>query len=150
MEKTYSLEEMETVIEGVEECYEQVMREDLIKSFLKFRIQSHYTAYLTLRAKRLDLFDKTGRISRADLMGVDMRRHLHNYEVDEFGAIYFFPVDSERMLDGEEVITRLLYYYGGRKKRERANLMRELLADYQKMFRARGPDVGETIPGDSN
>ena len=150
MEKKYSLEEIETVIEGVEECYEQVMREDLIKNFLKFRIQSHYTAYLTLRAKRLDLFDKTGRISRADLMGVDIRRHLHNYEVDEFGAIYFFPVDSERMLDGEEVITRLLYYYGGRKKRERANLMRELLADYQERFRTPGAVLDKTIPGNSN
>ena len=149
MGKEYSTEEIETVVEGVEECYEQILREDLIKGFARFRIQSHYNAYLTLKIKRLELFDENGMISRAELMGVDIRRHLHTYEVDEFGAIYFFPIDSERLLDGEEVITRLLYYYAGRKKRERANMMRELLEEYRKRFRVPAGAVEDAVPGNS-
>jgi len=147
MSKKYSTEEIEEVVTGVEECYEQIMRDDLLKSFFRFRVQSYYNAYLTIKDKGLRAFDENGKISRADLMGVDIRRHLHSYEVDEFGTIYFFPVDSERLLDGEEVIARLLYYYGGRKKRDRANLMRDLLAEYQRRFRIPAGPALDNLPG---
>ena len=136
MEREYTQEEIEEVVKGVEECYEKILRDDRMKEFFRLRVLSHYCAYLNLKAHGLDLFDANGKITRENLMAVDLTRHLH-YAVDEFGAIYY-PIDSGELLDGEEVIKRLLYYYGGKNKRERCTVMRELLTDYRKRFREAG------------
>jgi hypothetical protein len=146
MNREFTQEEIEQVVREVEESYEQIFQDDLAKHFFRFRVQSHYCAYLNLKSHRLDLFDANGKITRAKLMGVDIARHLHTYEKDEFGAIYFMPVDSEELLDGEAVIERLLYYYFGKSKIERYKLMKELLADYRKRFREGDAVNSDVVP----
>jgi hypothetical protein len=150
MGKEYTQEEMEEVVKGVESCYEQIFQEGLAKRFFQLRVQSHYCAYLNLKMHGLDLFDADGKVTREKLIGADLEKHQHTHEVDEFGTIYFLPLDSGQLLDGEAIIQRLLYYYFVKDRMDRYKLMRQMLADYRNRFREGEGVNTDTAPGNAH
>ena len=118
----------------IEKNYEEILLHDLVKRYFRFRVRSYYNAYSKLKSELLYAFDEDGMVNGEDLTGVspgDGRGYL----ADEFDTVYFLPVSMKLLIDGEEVIKRLCYFYTGKDKPVRVRLMKELLADYRERFR---------------
>lgn len=149
MKKEYSQKEVEELVREVEKKYEEILQGNLIKSYFRFRVRSHYNIFNKLKESWLDNFDEEGKIDGRGLVCIEEGIDTSNCRMDEFGSIYFLPCEAREMLDGEEIISRIFYYYCGKKKMDRSMLMKELLADYREQYKKAHELHSDGSPGRS-